>query len=164
LIGPVHEAVAAVDPTQLPYNVKTMSEVVTGAAGPEWRWMRLLGLCAGLALSLAAVGIFGVVSQTVSKRTREIGIRVALGADRQRVLAMVVRRGMLPVLVGTVLGAAAALALTRFMASLLFEVTPTDGPTFAAAIMVLTAVTSVACYLPARRALRIQPVMALKED
>jgi predicted permease len=157
-------SVAAVDATQLAYDVQPLGEMLSASAGTERRWMRLLGLCAAIALFLAALGIYGVVSQAVAGRTREIGIRLALGAQSGRLLRMVVRQGMVPVLVGVGLGTAASWGLTRFLVNFLFDVTPTDAATFAIASAVLVAVAMLACYLPARHTARVEPVSVLRPD
>src|SRR5207248_6094331 len=117
-----------------------------------------------LALLLTAVGLYGVLSHYVTQRTREIGIRVALGATRRHVLALVVGEGMLLVGIGAAVGIAAAAAATRLMRTLLFGVTPTDPLTFTAAALFLILVALVAAYLPARRATRVDPVIALRYE
>jgi putative ABC transport system permease protein len=119
---------------------------------------------AALACVLAAVGLFGVVSYTVTRRTREIGVRVALGALDGDVRALVVRQGMLPALAGLVAGCIIALFATRVIASLLYGVTPRDALAFAGAALVLTATALAACYIPARRATRIDPMVALRAE
>ena len=124
----------------------------------------LLGIFAGIALVLTAIGIYGVVAYTVRQRTSEIGIRVALGADRHRVLGMVLRQGMTPVVIGLGGGLAAAVALTRMMTSLLFGVSPTDPVTIAAVMGVIATVAFVATWMPARRAAGVDPVVALKAE
>jgi len=135
---------------------------VLAADDPVAAWrQRLLGLFGGLALVLAAVGIYGVVSYAVTLRTREVGIRMALGAERRDVLAMVLRQGLGLIGLGLAAGFAASLALTRFLASLLFEVRPTDIATSAAVAVVLAAVALAASYLPAWRASKVDPMVAL---
>jgi putative ABC transport system permease protein len=124
----------------------------------------LLAIFAGLALVLAAVGLFGVLSYTVSRRTREIGIRVALGARADDVRSLVVRQGMFPVLTGLVLGVLAAFFTARLLTSLLYGVAPHDTIAFVAAGAVLTATALLACYLPARRATRVDPMTALRSE
>lgn len=119
---------------------------------------------AGIALFLASIGIYGVISYGVSRRTREIGLRMALGSARSGVLRLVVGRGMALVIVGLILGTGAALALTHTMASLVFGVSATDPLTFAAASDLLTVVALIACFLPAFRASRIDPAVALREQ
>jgi putative ABC transport system permease protein len=124
----------------------------------------LRAIFAGIALFLASIGIYGVISYGVSRRTREIGLRMALGSARSGVLRLVVGRGMALVIVGLILGTGAALALTHTMASLVFGVSATDPLTFAAASDLLTVVALIACFLPAFRASRIDPAVALREQ
>ena len=119
-------------------------------------------LSAAAALLLAAAGIFGVVSYSVSRRTREIGVRMALGARRRDVVALIAGQGMAPVFIGIALGLAASLALTRFLSGLLYGVKSTDLPAFAAAALVLVLVALLAAWLPARRAARVDPITALR--
>jgi ABC-type antimicrobial peptide transport system permease subunit len=126
--------------------------------------MVLLTLFAGLALALASIGIYGVMAYLVSQGTREIGIRIALGASEHAVVAMVVRQGMTVALAGAGIGLAAAFALTRLMHSLLFGVRGTDPLTFVAVAGLVTAISFVANYLPARRAARIDPMISLRSE
>jgi putative ABC transport system permease protein len=124
----------------------------------------MFAIFAGLALLLACVGIYGVMSYSVNQRTREIGIRMALGAERSSVLALVVRHGMAMVLGGVALGLAASFALVRFIRSLLFGVSAFDPPTFLAVAGLLIAVALGACLIPARRASAVDPTQALRAD
>jgi putative ABC transport system permease protein len=126
--------------------------------------MVLFGSFAGLALIIATIGIYGVISYSVSQRTHEIGIRMALGAQAIDVLWMVIWRGLSLALIGVTLGVAAALALTRVMKNLLFEVNPTDPVTFALIALLLVVIALIASYIPARRATKVDPLQALRHD
>jgi len=124
----------------------------------------LLGIFAGLALLLAAVGIYGVIAYNVGQRTREIGIRMALGAQNSNVLGLVLKHGMSLGLIGLGIGLAASLALTRFLKGLLFSVSPTDPLTLLVVAFLLAFVAFVACYVPARRAMAVDPIVALRSE
>jgi putative ABC transport system permease protein len=139
-----------------------MDEVVSVAFGPWRSTMLLLGLFAGLAVLLSAVGIYGVISYTATQRTHEIGIRMAMGAGRGDVLRLVMKSGLLLALAGVAIGSGAAYWLTRLIANQLYGVTPTDPVTFASVVLVLLAVALLACYLPARRAANLDPMAALR--
>jgi putative ABC transport system permease protein len=129
------------------------------------RWSTtLLGVFAAVALVIAVLGVFGVLSYIVTQRTRELGIRIALGAPPSQVRRLVVGRGVLLVLVGIAFGIAGAVALTRFMGSLLYGVTATDPVTYAVVAALLVAAAPVASYLPARRATRVDPILALRAE
>src|SRR5258708_929373 len=141
-----------------------MDDVIAQSMSPQRFNLLLLASFAGLALVLAAVGIYGVLSYTVRRRVREIGIRMALGASHSDVLKMVVSDGMKPILIGVVMGLAAALALSRLVASLVFGVHPTDPLTFSAVALILITVGVLANIVPAYRATRIEPVRTLRED
>jgi putative ABC transport system permease protein len=156
--------VKAVDPDQPVIDVRTMTEVISRSVWQPRLYAILFGVFAAVAVALASVGVYGVMAYSVSERTREIGIRVALGAQRHDVLKMVVAQGMKLALIGAGIGLAGALALTRLMQSLLFEVSPTDPLTFAGLAALLTFVALLACYLPARRATKVDPMVALRCD
>ena len=124
----------------------------------------LLGAFGVLALLLAAVGIYGVMAYSVAQRTREIGVRMALGAGARELLALIVREGARLTAVGLAIGIIAALGLTRFISSLLYGIRPVDVVSFAGAALILTASAVLACYIPARRAIRVDPVVALRHE
>ena len=160
----IRDQVLAVDPNQPTYDVKTMEERVALTLEARRFAVVLLGIFGGFALLLAAIGLYGVLAFTVSQRTREIGIHIALGARARDVLLMVIRQGMALVLIGIGLGMLGAYALTRTIRSLLFEVAPTDALTFSIAALLLALVGFLACYLPARRATKVDPLVALKYE
>jgi predicted permease len=160
----VREAVTAMDRTLPIVKLRSMDEVFSDSIARQRFLAQLLGIFAGLALALAAVGTYGVLSYLVTERQREIGIRMALGADRGSVLSLVLRQGLATTVIGLVIGVAGALALTRLASSLLFEVAPTDPLTFAAVAGVITVVALLACVVPARRATRVDPMVALREE
>jgi putative ABC transport system permease protein len=150
---------------QLPvYDVKTMNQVLTTAAARPRFMTFLLVAFAAVAALLAAVGIYGVMSYTVAQSRREIGIRLALGAQSSDILKLIVGQGLILVSLGVAIGTAGAFALTRLMASVLFGVTATDPLTFIAVPVLLVVVTLLACYIPARRATRVDPMVALRYE
>jgi len=162
VMGPVRRAVEQIDPREIIYGVETMDEVIAGSFSARRLSMILLGIFAALALVLSCVGIYGVISSVVGQRTREIGVRMALGAQPRDVLRLVLADGAQMALLGVATGIAAALGLTRLMANQLFGVAAQDPLTFAAVAIVLTLVALLACYLPARRAVRVDPMVALR--
>ena len=152
------------DPTLPPANFRTMESLIADAVARPRFSTFLLGLFATSALLLTAVGLYGVVAYATAQRTREIGIRIALGAQGRNVLALVIRQGMLPALIGLAIGLAGALALTRLLANQLYDVKTTDPLTFLCVTAVLLLVTLAACFLPASRAMQIDPVVALRYE
>jgi putative ABC transport system permease protein len=160
----VRSIVGEVDRTQIAHNIESMDQIMAARVAP-WRFsMQIFGVLASIALALAAVGIFGVMSYTVSRRTHEIGVRMALGASLGDVLGLVMKQGLTLTLSGIGLGLAGALGLTRFVTSMLYGVRPADPLTFSIVSVVLMGVALAACYLPARRAMSVDPVRALRSD
>jgi putative ABC transport system permease protein len=164
LIPAVRSLVQSLDPTVPVYGVKTLEEHVAVMLAATRLTTSLVGLFGLVALFLASLGLYGLISFAVLQRTREIGVRMALGARRGDVLRMVVGQGMKLILLGIALGLTAALLLTRLVAGLLFGISPVDPLTFAAIPLVLAGVACLACYLPARRAARVDPMIALRVD
>jgi putative ABC transport system permease protein len=160
----VRNQVASVDKDQPPFELGTLDESQSVSLAPRRVNTLLLGAFALLGLLLASVGIYGVVSYSVAHRAHEIGIRMALGAGQPAVLKLVVRQGLSLALIGIVIGLAASLGLTRFLQSLLFGVKPIDPGTFVAAALLWTAIALLACYIPARRATRVDPIVALRYE
>jgi len=160
----IREAVRAIDKDQPVDKITTMSSVVSASIVDRSFYMQLLGTFASLAFILAAVGIYGVVSYSVAQRTREIGIRVALGARRRDVLGLVLREALRLTALGVALGLVGAFVATRVLRSLLFEVKPTDPATFICLSLLLTFVALVASYIPARRATKVDPLVALRYE
>ena len=167
-----HESVAdairreiwAIDPNLPVANIRTLEEILANATARTNFVMALLGIAASVSLLLGFVGIYGVIAYVVSLRTREIGIRMALGARREDVSLMVMRQGMGVVLVGILLGLAGATALTRLLQALLFEVSPLDPLTFAAVAAFMAAIGLIATYLPARSAAAVEPAHSLRAE
>ncbi len=164
LAGPIRRAIWEVDPDQPAIEMRTMEAVISDSLWQQRFSASVLGVFAVIALVLSAVGIFGVLSYSVSRRTHEIGVRAALGATGNDILRLVVGEGLLLTLIGVAAGVIAALALTRVLASLLYGVKPTDPPTFGGVAMLLVLVALLACYLPARRAAKVDPMVALRYE
>ena len=164
LVGPVRQAVLSIDPNQPISNVSTLERLVDDSIAQRRLNMLLMGLFGGLAMLLSAVGIYGLLSHAVTQRTQELGIRMALGAQVGDVLKLVLRQGMMLALAGEAIGLIGAFALTRLIRGLLFGVTPNDATTFIAVAGVLTIVALLACYLPARRATKVDPLIALRYE
>jgi putative ABC transport system permease protein len=164
LISSVRSAMHGVDRDLPLYGMKTVDDVIAESVAPQRLNMLLLGIFAGLALVLAAVGLYGVISYSVSQRTREIGIRMALGASQKSVLRLVVSQGISLALIGVAIGVTASLFLTKLMATLLFGVSVTDPITFVAISLLLIGVTTVASIVPARRAMKVDPMVALRYE
>ncbi len=164
LINSVRGAVKEIDPDQPIYSPRTMAEIRAESVAPERLNLTLLSLFAGIALVLAIVGIYGVMSYSVTQRTHEIGIRMAIGARPRDVFKMILGQGMKLALIGVVIGLLIAYALTRFMETMLFGVAPTDAATFAGISLLLISVALVACYLPGRRATKVEPTVSLRYE
>jgi putative ABC transport system permease protein len=164
MVPAVRTAVAGGDVTLPISNVRTLEEIVTASVATRRMTMMLLVIFASLALVLALAGVYGVIAYSVARRTSEIGVRIALGADHRNVLRLVFTQGMQPVFAGAVIGGAAMFWLSRLMAAMLFRIEPHDPLTYAAVVAALLAVGAVACYIPARRVLAVDPATALRTE
>src|SRR5262249_468494 len=162
LVASVRRQAQAVDPNQPLYDVRTLEQLRAESIPPDRVNLTLLGIFAAVALILALVGIYGVISWSVTQQTREIGVRMALGAQAGAVLRLVVGRGMKLIGAGIGLGLLGAFLLTRLMTSLLFGVSATDPITFASITLLLAGVALLACLVPARRATKVDPMVVLK--
>ena len=160
----VKQALAEVDPNQPVTHIMTMEDVLAASLGDYRFYMELLGIFAGVAVLLAAVGIYGVMSYSVNERTHEIGIRMALGAERSDVLGLIARLWLKLTFIGVAIGVALALGVARLISSFLFGVKPTDPLTYAAVAVGLAAIALLACYIPARRAMKVDPLVALRYE
>jgi putative ABC transport system permease protein len=164
LVNAIKREIAALDPEQAVSEIATMEENIADSLASRRLSMILLGVFAGLALSLASIGLYGVMALSVTQRTRELGIRLALGADRAGVFRLVLGHGMLLVAIGLGFGLILAVSTGRGLASLLYNVSAWDPPAFFGAIMTLAVVALIACWLPARRATRVDPIVALRSE
>ncbi len=164
LASRVRSLLSEIDATQVPYDVMTLEQALTDSIAPRRLNLVLFATFAAAALFLAAIGIYGVLAYAVSQREHELGVRMALGAQRADLVAMVVREGMSVVLAGTAVGVASALLLTRFMESLLFDVAPSDPLTLTLVVLVLSAIGLLACLGPALKAAVVNPIEALRRD
>jgi putative ABC transport system permease protein len=158
------QAVREIDPALPAFSMSPLGTIVSDSIAQRRFSMLLLGLFAVVALFLASVGLYGVVSYTVSQRTREIGLRLAIGAAPGNVLRMILGSGMKLALVGVAIGLAGALALTQLIATMLFDVERFDPVSYGLTAALLLAVAALACYVPARRAMRVDPIVALQQE
>jgi putative ABC transport system permease protein len=163
LAAVAREQVLSVDSDQ-PVAINTMDQIFSDSIGGQRFNMVLLSLFAGLALTMAVIGVFGVINYSVAQRTHEIGIRVALGAQRRDILKLVVGEGLILSVLGVAIGLGGAFALTRLISQMLFGVSPTDPVTFSGVAVLLTAVALMASYIPARRAMKVDPMVALRRE
>jgi len=164
LANEIRQAVWASNPDLTVYEVRTLQQHYSDSLARTSFMLVLLAISGVMALFLSVVGIYGVISYIVSQRTREIGIRLALGAQARSVKRMFVRQGLAVAMIGVAVGLAAAVALSRWLASFLFDVRPLDLPTYVAVLGVLLVAVTVAAYLPARRAARLDPVETLRAE
>jgi putative ABC transport system permease protein len=160
----VKKGLAEIDPDQPVTNIMTMDDVLAASLGDSRFFMQLFGIFAAVAVLLAAVGIYGVMSYSVSERTHEIGIRMALGAHRRDVLGLIAKLWLKLTFIGVAIGIGLAFGVARLISSFLFGVKPTDPLTYAAVAVGLAAVALLACYIPARRAMRVDPLVALRYE
>jgi putative ABC transport system permease protein len=164
LAGAASLAVWSVSPDQPITHVQSLTRTISKSLGEPRMRAALLGLFAGLGLILALIGVFGVVSYTVMRRTREIGIRVAMGAQRAGIFGMVIRQALVLAMLGIALGTAAGMALSKIIAAQLVDVKSTDPATYIVTGLLMIIVTCLACYVPARRAMRVDPMVALRHE
>jgi putative ABC transport system permease protein len=164
LSGAVRQEMSAIDPALPLSQIRMMDEVLSAAQSRPRFLTLLLALFSGVALAIATIGIYGVISYSVERRAREFGLRMALGAQPADVLSLVMKQGAGLALVGIAVGLVAAFALTRLMSSLLFGVTPTDPATFSIVTIILTVVALAASYFPARRATKVDPIQTLRYE
>ena len=164
LAAPIREQVRSLDAAQPIHNLRTIREIRDNSLAPERLNLNVLGVFALVALSLSVVGLYGVLAYSVARRRREIGVRTALGAEPVDVMRLVLGQGLRLTLLGILLGILAAFWLNRWLSGLLFEIRPFDLATFSAVSLLLLTVALIACWIPARRAARIDPIQALREQ
>jgi putative ABC transport system permease protein len=164
VIGAMKSEVWAVDKDQPIGSIRAMGQILSDSIARERLFMLVLGIFSTVAFVLAAVGVYGVINYLVTQRTHEIGVRLALGAQRRDVLRLIIRQGMAPALIGVSLGIAGSFALTRVLSQLLYGVSPTDPETFTAISLLISGVALLASYIPARRASKIDPIVALRNQ
>jgi putative ABC transport system permease protein len=164
LVAGIRRAVREIDPEQPVYDIRTMEQRLWHSIAPQRFIALLLSLFGALAMILAGLGIYGVMAHAVTQRTHELGLRMALGARPGNLLGVVIRQGMRLALAGGLIGLATAFALTHLMKNMLFGVQPVDPPTFLAITFLLTLVALAACYQPARRATKVDPLIALRRE
>jgi putative ABC transport system permease protein len=164
LLGDIRSIVRQLDPQATVDNVATMEAILSNSLARPWMYTVLLGLFAGVALSLAAIGLYGVMAYTVTQRTREIGIRMALGADRRRVIGLVLRQSAALTILGLLIGLGGAIGTTRYLGDLLFGLTPLDPTTYVVAASLFALVAAVASYVPARHATSVDPMIVLRNE
>lgn len=164
LTSSIRRVVASIDKDQPIFGVQSMQQVVNDSVSTRRITLILLSLFSGLALVLSAIGIYGVVSYSVAQRIREIGIRMALGAQRRDVLRLVLGQGARISGIGIAIGIGASLLLTQLMRKLLYSVSATDPATFLAVVLLLALIALAACYIPARRSARVDPLIALRQE
>jgi putative ABC transport system permease protein len=164
LVGPLRSEMRALNKNVSVFSVQTMAERIGAQLAADRMIAVLLSIFGGGALLLAAIGIYGVIGYSVAQRTHEIGIRIALGAEQRDILKLIVGQGMVLIAIGVGIGLALAFAATRVLKSLLFGISATDPLTFAVVVILLIAVALLACYLPARRATKVDPLEALRYE
>jgi putative ABC transport system permease protein len=164
LAAAVRREVQSVDPAQPLYAVQSMTVVLENTVKDKSLNMTLLVVFAGLSLLLAVIGVYGVMSYSVAQHTREIGIRMALGARPSSILKLILGRGMFLIVIGVAIGLLASFGLTRFISTMLFGVTPTDPLTFVVIVLLLALVALLACLVPAQRAMRVNPIVVLRYE
>jgi putative ABC transport system permease protein len=163
-IPAMRSVVAEVDRTLAMYDIQTVEDYASNQTLGDRIYLTLLGAFGGIAVLLAIVGVYGIMAHSVNQRTNEIGIRVALGAGSWNVLALVLRHGLILVLIGLIIGVGASFALTRVIQRFLWQVKATDPQTFVLALLALAGIAFLACYIPARRTLKVDPVVALRSE